>query len=72
MSSTKQKKVVANAEPRYNPFHRYKWFSYVEDDADDDEVAVRVKVRTNLTFGELEMLTWAASTSTAMSMASRT
>jgi hypothetical protein len=29
------RKVTMKAKPRYNPFHRYKWFSYVEDEAAD-------------------------------------
>lgn len=56
--ATAKKKTLQIVEPRYNPFHRSRWVEYVEDGADDGEIAFRIRLRTNLTFAELEDLTW--------------
>lgn len=42
----------------YNPFERYEWVEYVEDDADPDATPFRARIRSNLTHAEVENLVW--------------
>lgn len=55
------KKTAAPVQGR-NPFQKFKWFEYVEEDDDDDAEPYRIRVRTNLTFGEQESLVWDSDT----------
>lgn len=48
----------AKAAVRFVPQQRFDTVQYVEQDAPDDTVPFEAKIRTNLTFGELNTLVW--------------
>lgn len=50
------KKRPADQPALYVPQQRYVWAEYVEDDAEADAVAFRARIRSNLTFGEVETM----------------
>ncbi len=53
------KKSKATGErPLYIASERYKWMTYTEEEQEDDPIQVEVRIRKNLTEGELEALTF--------------
>lgn len=51
-----KKKVIQGEAAGVNPLHRYRWFEYVEEDAEEGEIPFRVRMRTNLPHIEIENL----------------
>ena len=49
---------MAKQDAFYNPFLRFEWVEYLEDGSDPDATPFKAKIRSNLTFGELEEMVW--------------
>lgn len=64
MVKRKPATVTPINEARYIPMRRYTRVEYVESDGPEDAPPFWAKIRTNLTFGEVEVLTWDKDTPT--------